>query len=190
MHYQNFTWLNQLRALFWDIAHGDILELGSNYANESGNGDLYPGFSAGVVRGIFQGWAKRYVGVDIAPGPGVDIVSDAASLPADLGQFDIVLNISLMEHAPNWRDIVRNTMKFVKPNGAYIVTCGCEMNARHPPEPWAEVPSGELVRVLTEDPDFLLIYAAFEEYADPLTVTPGVFDVVLRRKAPQSESGV
>ena len=56
----------------------------------------------GSVRSILQPLAATYVGIDIRPGPGVDVVCDAARA-GDLGTFDVVVSTEMLEHAESWQ---------------------------------------------------------------------------------------
>jgi hypothetical protein len=74
---------------------GNVLELGGRNS---------------TIRNRFEG-CRRYVGVDIHPGKGVDVTCDihelsSALAPLDL-RFDAVVTISTFEHlAMQWKDIL------------------------------------------------------------------------------------
>lgn len=65
-----------------------------------------------------------YVGVDSAPGPGVDVVCDAEALKEKFGDgsFDVVISTEMLEHVEDWRPVVRQLKAIVKPGGLLLVT--------------------------------------------------------------------
>ncbi len=62
------------------------------------------------------------------PGIFTGIVADATRLPADIGQFDVVVLNSLLEHVPDWRAAVREAARAVAPGGLLLTTT----NRHHP----------------------------------------------------------
>lgn len=75
----------------------------------------------GSVRAMFTGC--DYVGIDVAPGAGVDIVCEGQNYDAPDNSFDVAISCEVMEHNPYWADTVRNMVRVCKPGGAIIVTC-------------------------------------------------------------------
>lgn len=67
---------------------------------------------------------KEYIGVDMIPGPGVDVVCLAEDLVEKFGQesFDTVISNELMEHARNWREVISNMKRVLKPGGNILLT--------------------------------------------------------------------
>jgi len=67
---------------------------------------------------------KEYIGVDMIPGPGVDVVCLAENLVEKFGEesFDTVISNELMEHARNWRDVISNMKRILKPGGNILLT--------------------------------------------------------------------
>ena len=64
-----------------------------------------------------------YIGVDLQPGPGVDVVADAKDLPVLYpGGADIVVAASMLEHAPGWQAALAGLVGVVKPGGTLLVT--------------------------------------------------------------------
>lgn len=67
---------------------------------------------------------SEYIGVDAAPGAGVDVVADATGLCAKFGaeSFDIVLSTEMLEHVQEWRPVVQQMKELVRPGGLLLVT--------------------------------------------------------------------
>jgi hypothetical protein len=89
-----------------------------------------------TIRPLFDG-CKRYVGVDIHPGPGVDVACDIHELSAALNplnlRFDAVATISTFEHlVMPWKAILEIN-KVMKPGGLLFITT-------HPTWPQHELP--------------------------------------------------
>jgi ubiquinone/menaquinone biosynthesis C-methylase UbiE len=64
-----------------------------------------------------------YVGLDVAPGPGVDVVSQGQDYAAPDASFDVVVSCEVMEHNPHWEKTMRNMVRLCKPGGMVIMTC-------------------------------------------------------------------
>lgn len=74
----------------------------------------------GSIQPLFPN--ARWTGVDIAPGPRVDVVGDAATYVHPTG-VDLVVSCEVFEHAPGWRAIIANAFNILKPGGTAIFTC-------------------------------------------------------------------
>ena len=95
-----------------DVRGKRVLEVGSLDVNGSVRGDV-------VALG-----PAEYVGIDIRPGPGVDVVCDAGDLVARFGDnaFDVVISTELLEHARDWRRIISNIKRVTRAHGVMIVS--------------------------------------------------------------------
>ena len=71
-----------------------------------------------------------YHGIDIAPGPGVDEVADAAEWRA-AETFDVVVSTEVLEHAPRWRDVVQNAWHALAPGGVLLLTWATDPRPEH-----------------------------------------------------------
>src|SRR5438874_1425727 len=92
--------------IYADLSRASVLEIGSQAVNGSLRESALP--------------STKYVGVDIEPGDGVDVVVEpGGSLPFPAESFDLVMATSVFEHDPGfWTTFVemcRNTRE-----GGYI----------------------------------------------------------------------
>jgi SAM-dependent methyltransferase len=84
-----------------------VLEIGSRDVN-------------GSVRPLFPG--RRYIGSDIEPGDGVEIVASGAAvtLPEPAA---VIVTTETLEHTPDGEAICRNAYRLLQHGGVFIVTC-------------------------------------------------------------------
>jgi SAM-dependent methyltransferase len=92
---------------------GPILEIGSyQVAGQE---------SLANLRHMFPG--KRFHGIDIRPGPGVDQVADVEVLPLENASVGTVLALNTFEHVPRfWRGF-EEIYRVLRPDGAVLVSC-------------------------------------------------------------------
>jgi SAM-dependent methyltransferase len=86
---------------------------------------------SGPVRPLF-GDVDSYVGVDIAPGPNVDVVADAAIWPFYVfTDVDTVVCCETLEHTPVAEAICANAHRLLKVGGVFLLTAAGEGRAPH-----------------------------------------------------------
>ena len=66
---------------------------------------------------------------ELAHGAFRGVVADATCLPRDIGQFDVVMLNSLLEHVPDWRAVVDGAVRALAPGGVLILGT---TNRHHP----------------------------------------------------------
>ncbi len=79
----------------------------------------------GSLRPLIESYCPaEYVGADIAEGPGVDVICDAAQLVRRFGEgsFDAVICTEMIEHVRDWRAAVHNLKAVCKKGGVLLVT--------------------------------------------------------------------
>lgn len=93
-----------------EFASGRVLEIGSQNIN-------------GTVRQFFKD-ADEYIGIDMYPGDGVDIVMNASNALEMFGKesFNTILCCEMLEHDLNFLDTVWQIRKMLRPNGILIIT--------------------------------------------------------------------
>jgi SAM-dependent methyltransferase len=78
----------------------------------------------GSVRYVFEFLdPAEYVGVDIAEGPGVDLICSAENLVERFGEesFDIVVSTCALEHIRDWKTSISNLKNVCKPGGTLLI---------------------------------------------------------------------
>lgn len=104
-----YSWL-RANLLPVDFQGKTVLEVGSADVN-------------GSVRPLVQALGpEEYLGVDIAPGKGVDMVLSVHDLDDLGGDWGAVISTEMLEHVEDWRDAVNQLKVAVKPGGALILT--------------------------------------------------------------------
>ena len=83
----------------------------------------------GSIRSFFKG--STYTGVDLAEGPGVDLVAsgDEVALPAD--SVDLAISCECFEHNPKWRETFENMHRMTRPGGIVVMTCASRGRIEH-----------------------------------------------------------
>jgi SAM-dependent methyltransferase len=84
-----------------------VIEIGSRNIN-------------GSVRCHFPG--ADWIGLDLHPGPCVDVVCDAM-LYKPSEQVDRVVCCEVFEHTSHWREIIASVFGWLKPGGIFLITC-------------------------------------------------------------------
>jgi hypothetical protein len=102
----------------------------------------------GTIRPMFDVHAKKYIGVDVSPGDGVDVVADGATYRPPV-PADVVVCCEVLEHAPNARQIVENAVLMLRGGGMLILTAAGEGRAPHSAVDGGRVREGEFYRNVT-----------------------------------------
>ena len=64
-----------------------------------------------------------FTGLDIGPGPGVDVVCPAQDYNAPDNTFDTIISCECWEHNPFYAESIQNAIRMLKPGGYFIFTC-------------------------------------------------------------------
>ena len=101
------------------------------------------------MAGLFPG--KEYLGVDVRPGPGVDLVQDVQDMALPDCSVGTVLALSTLEHVPHfWRGL-DEIHRVLRPDGALLVCCPFYFHLHeHPSDFWRFSPEAlKMLFVLT-----------------------------------------
>lgn len=83
----------------------------------------------GTVRDFFNDC--NYLGIDVANGPGVDLVCQGQHYSASDKSYDVVISCECFEHNPYWIETFKNMHRLTIPDGLIIMTCATTGRAEH-----------------------------------------------------------
>lgn len=122
MHAAAMDWVKKAKAQYPDSFKGKrVLEVGSRYIN-------------GTVRTLFEGC--DYTGLDLSPGPCVDLVCHVADLDKVQilsrtfesrilpSTFQVVISCEALEHDKRWDESLGAMYDLLVPGGLLIITAG------------------------------------------------------------------
>jgi len=66
---------------------------------------------------------SKFLGLDIGPGDGVDIICPAQDYDAPDNSFDTIISCECFEHNPFYKETIINAIRMLKPNGLFLFTC-------------------------------------------------------------------
>ena len=116
-HLEQFQFIAAVKAAFPGFfSAARTLEIGSLDIN-------------GSVRRLFDG--GTYIGLDVAPGRGVDIVCKGQDFHAPDNSFDTVISCEAMEHNPEWKPTMVNMIRLCRPGGLVVMTCATTGRKEH-----------------------------------------------------------
>lgn len=82
----------------------------------------------GTARGLLPN--AKWFGLDMVPGPGVDIVADARTWTPDR-EYDLVMCTELLEHVQDWEQCLVTARRALRSGGHLIVTCASTSRRPH-----------------------------------------------------------
>jgi SAM-dependent methyltransferase len=83
----------------------------------------------GSVRDLFSNC--DYTGVDLQPGPGVDLACPGHLLALPSASFDTVISAECFEHNPFWRETLANMLRMTRPGGLVLISCATTGRKEH-----------------------------------------------------------
>jgi len=77
------------------------------------------------VNGNEKPWFEKcdFIGLDIGPGPGVDVVCSAHEYNELDCSFDTIISCECWEHNPFYKESILNAIRMLKSGGFFIFTC-------------------------------------------------------------------
>lgn len=116
-HPAQFEFIGHIRDIFpGHFRAARVLEIGSLDIN-------------GTIRSLFSDC--DYTGIDVGPGPGVDIVCEGQSFAAPDASFDVVISCETMEHNPYWAETFANMVRLATLQGLIVMTCATVGRKEH-----------------------------------------------------------
>jgi len=116
-HPQQAEYFASIRAHYPDhFQQARVLEVGSLDIN-------------GSVRDLFHDC--NYTGVDLQPGPGVDLACPGHLLALPSASFDTVISAECFEHNPFWRETLANMLRMARPGGLVLISCATTGRKEH-----------------------------------------------------------
>lgn len=116
-----------------------VLEAGSLFIN-------------GTIRTLFDDC--EYTGIDIGPGPCVDVVTKAHEYNAQENYFDTVCSCEMFEHDMYLNLSLPNLIRTLRPNGLFFFTCATTGRKEHGTRRSGDVFSSPLTCQDTEWADY------------------------------------
>lgn len=115
MHEQVETFVRQLSNKYPDHFAGFALDAGSLDIN-------------GSNKKFFE--ATKYVGLDVGPGPNVDVVCPVHEYKPSR-KFDVVISTEMIEHDRFWALSLDKMYELTRPGGLLIITCATDGRPEH-----------------------------------------------------------
>lgn len=116
MHVEVQQFIQEVKAKHNDFFTGKkVLEVGSLDIN-------------GSIRPLF--FKCDYLGIDLGPGKGVDMVKPIHELD-HFDTYDVVVSTEMLEHDQFWKDSLKRMYDVLKPSGLLILTCAGPARHEH-----------------------------------------------------------
>lgn len=127
MHPEAYNWI---KAQATTLRKLDCVDLGGRNVN-------------GSIRELFD--PASWTAVDIADGPGVDVVANVTNWQPDR-EWDLVCSTELLEHVavPSW--VIDTMYRCCRPGGVILITAAAPPRAPHSSTGASVVPQGEHYR--------------------------------------------
>lgn len=97
--------------------------------------------SGGGVRHLFHPF-EEYHGIDLYPGPGVDVVADALEYDPPFVP-DCIVCCEVLEHHPDPAALIKKSFQVLDSGGWMMMTCAGPNRPPHSKEGKDEIPAGE-----------------------------------------------
>lgn len=116
-HHQQLNYIKEVKDQFRSsFLNSRVLEIGSLDIN-------------GSIRQFFENC--EYIGLDVGPGPGVDIVCEGQLFNDPDNSFDVTISCECFEHNPFWLETFKNMVRLCKPGGLVVFTCATTGRKEH-----------------------------------------------------------
>ena len=117
MHSQVVDWCEYVRGRFPEhFSNSFVLEIGSLDIN-------------GSVRSLFHN-PLNYIGLDLGPGPGVDVICPAHLFKSN-ECFTVIISTEALEHDQHWAKTLAAASSMLCPGGLMLFTCAAPGRGEH-----------------------------------------------------------
>lgn len=126
----------------------------------------------GSVRQVYP-QAASWLGVDRQPGPGVDVIADAATWTTPT-LYDVCVCAEVFEHTPFWREIISTARLALVDGGLFVASCATGRRPAHSAVDGGPIRDGEYYENV--DPDDLWLELDRQGWSDGEVIeADGVF---------------
>lgn len=116
-HRQQREFFKSVRREYpWHFRRAKVLEVGSLNVN-------------GSCRDLF--YDCDYTGIDIGPGPDVDIICPGQDFDQDMGEWDTVISGEMFEHNEEWLATWLRMIELCRPGGLIVFSCATPPRKEH-----------------------------------------------------------
>jgi len=159
MNPDNAAWIVARKDLLGD----EVLEVGSM---------IVAGQEHIALRDSIQPLVKKFIGLDMRPGNGVDVVANAVNIPYGDDSFDSIISLDTLEHVDWPRDVIRECARVLRPGGFFFLATVFSFPIHdYPSDYWRFTPT--CLKMLVED-------AGLEVYGDLTPETEGTNPMVVK----------
>lgn len=157
MHISSYEHMQRLSSKYLDPSSKlSIVDIGSYDVN-------------GSYRTIFNSPAWKYLGVDLAAGPGVDVVlTSPYRLPIASSSSDLVLSGQAFEHIEYFWQTWLEMLRIAKPGALlFLIAPSRGPEHRYPQDCWRFYPDGYAALAKLGDCELVEVHTDWEPHADP-----------------------
>lgn len=116
-HWEQRDFVEKIRkGLPQYFSQSKVLEVGSLNIN-------------GTIRDFFIDC--KYIGIDVSPGLGVDVICEGQNYNAPDDTYDVVCSAECFEHNPYWFETFQNMIRLCKDDGLVFFTCATDGREEH-----------------------------------------------------------
>lgn len=159
-HPAQFDFFKRVKQQYPKYFRGvNVLDVGSFDVNSTSKG--------WDTRTLFE--ASAYTGIDMRPGPGVDVVGKIHEYDPDT-LYDTIISGSTWEHDSHWVESIMRCLELLRPGGMFVFTCASGIRDEHgththPDQGHIYSEDGEYYKNLSEQ-DFRDVNGFIEAFAE------------------------
>ena len=110
-----------------------FIETFSKYVSSDWHGKKILEIGSYIVEGGIRGFFANsdYLGVDLTPGPGVDLVASGHLVEHPDNTYDVTVSCECFEHNPYWLETFFNMYRMTLPGGFVVFSCATRGRLEH-----------------------------------------------------------